>query len=90
MHLQAKLPEYLYPEAVQTAGYILNQILVKKLNWKSPIKSALGIKPQLAYLYPFSCRAYLLNKHILKLNKLKPRAYISYLVGYNSSNIFRV
>jgi hypothetical protein len=30
------------------------------------------------------------QKKINRLAKLEPRAHISYLVGYNSTNIFRI
>jgi hypothetical protein len=36
------------------------------------------------------CRAYPVDKDIPRLNKLWPRADIGYLVGYDSSNIFRI
>ena len=44
----------------------------------------------LAHLAAYGCRAYLLSKNIPKLQKLQPRAHIRYLVGYNSTNIFRI
>jgi transposase InsO family protein len=51
-------------------------------------------KPQLAHLKAYGCRAYamtddaqLKDKRLLKLN---PRAHIGYLVGYDSTNIYRV
>jgi hypothetical protein len=47
----------------------------------------------LAHLYPLGYKAYALDKTILKrhrLMKLDPRAYISYLVGYDLTNIFRI
>ena len=51
-------------------------------------------KPHLAHLRVYGCRAYVLtekaqNKQGRKL-KLDLRAYIGYLVGYDSINIFRV
>jgi hypothetical protein len=47
----------------------------------------------LAHLHLLGCKAYVLDKTIPKrhrLIKLDPRAYISYLVGYDSTNIFRI
>ena len=38
----------------------------------------------------YKCRAYLYIKKQLKLNRLEPRAYISYLVGYISTNVFYI
>ena len=53
----------------------------------------MGIKsylPQVAHLRVFGYRAYPLIKNRSKLNKLGPRAHIGYLVGYKSTNIFRI
>jgi hypothetical protein len=51
-------------------------------------------KPQLAYLKAYGCRAYAMTKDAKlkrkRLMKLDPRAHIGYLVGYDSTNIYRV
>jgi Integrase core domain. len=51
-------------------------------------------KPQLVHLKVYGCRAYAMTADAqLKKNrkwKLNPRAYIGYLVGYDSTNIFRI
>jgi hypothetical protein len=47
-------------------------------------------KPNIAYLRIYSCRAYPLIHKIPKKQKLRLRAQIGYLVGYDSSNIFRI
>src|SRR6266478_7525683 len=51
-------------------------------------------KPQLAHLRAYGCRAYaiILDAQLKKkrLSKLDPRAYIGYLVSYNSTNIYRI
>jgi len=51
-------------------------------------------KPQLAHLKAYDCRAYtiILDAQLKKkrLSKLDPQAHISYLVGYDSINIYRI
>jgi len=51
-------------------------------------------KPQLAHLKAYGCRVYaiILDTQLKKkrLNKLDPQAHISYLVGYDSTNIYRI
>jgi len=51
-------------------------------------------KPQLAHLKAYGCRAYAITSDAQlkkkRLNKLDPRAYIGYLIGYNSTNIYRI
>ena len=51
-------------------------------------------KPQLVHLQAYGCRAYAMTAEAqLKKKrkwKLDPRAYIGYLVGYDTTNIFRI
>ena len=58
-------------------------------------QKALGepIRPEISYLRVYGCKAYVLLKGLLapKLSeKLKPRAFAGYLVGYDSTNIYRI
>ena len=41
-------------------------------------------------MHVYGCRAYPLNHHIPKKDKLDPRAHIGYLLGYDSTNIYRI
>ena len=41
-------------------------------------------------MVPYSCQAYSYIKNRPKLEKLQPRAHIGYLVGYDSTNVFRI
>ena len=90
MRIQASLPANLWPEIIKAAGYLNNRTPKRKLQWKTPIKSLLKRRPKLSHLYAYGYRAYPLNKHILRTQKLKPRAQIDYLVGYDSLNIYRI
>jgi hypothetical protein len=56
----------------------------------TPLEALIKKRPQLAHLHLYGCRAYPLRRDLLRLNKLEPRAMISYLIGYNSSNIYRI
>ena len=51
-------------------------------------------KPQIAHLKAYGCRAYAMTKDAQvkknRLFKLNPRAHIGYIVGYDSTNIFRI
>ena len=47
-------------------------------------------KPSINHLVPYGYRAYSYIKNRSKLEKLEPRAYIRYLVGYDLTNIFRI
>ena len=41
-------------------------------------------------MQPYGCKAYALIHHIPRKSKVDPRAFIGYLVGYDSTNIFRI
>ena len=41
-------------------------------------------------MHIYSYKAYALNYHISKQDKIKPRAHIRYLVSYDSTNIYQI
>jgi transposase InsO family protein len=106
MRDSSKLPAFLWPEIVRTAVYLYNRTPKYKHNWKSPYERFFtflayrdGIvaherKPKQQHLRVFGCKAYAMTSDAqLKKNrrqKLNPKAWIGYLVGYNSTNIFRI
>ena len=47
-------------------------------------------RPNLVHLHVYGCKAYALNKQTSKKEKLKERAHIGHLVGYDARNIFRI
>src|SRR6266536_4950574 len=87
-------PDNMRPECYEAAAYILNRMATRRLEWLSPLGKLQQFarvpipKPRIAYLRAFSSRAYALNYHLDKLDRLEPRVYIGYLVGYESTNIF--
>ena len=98
IRIGADLPEDLYPECYLAAGHLLNRTPTKGLDWKSPhisLHRALK-KPynsEIGHLKVFGCKAYPLLKGKdapPKSEKLAPRAFVGYLVGYDSTNIYRV
>lgn len=93
---QFNVPDMLWSEIFATAGYILNRSPTRSLGMKTPLgylKEYLGEtnpEPSTAHLRPYGCKAYALIKNRPKLDKLQPRAEIGFLVGYESTNIFRI
>ncbi|KAF4311325.1 Integrase catalytic core [Botryosphaeria dothidea] len=75
---------------VLAATYIHNRTPSKVLKWKTPFELAHGIKPNVAHMRVYGCKAYALNKTIPRSNKLQERALVGYLVGYDSTNIYRI
>jgi hypothetical protein len=90
MIIGANLPTNLWPEAYKAAGYLANRTVVDKLDWKTPFESVKGYQPNYSHLHVFGCKAYALDHHIPRSRKLDPRAHVGYLVGYDSTNIFRI
>jgi hypothetical protein len=94
--VHASLPEDLWPEIVPVAAYILNRTPNWQLDWKTPLEVLHQLveiphsPPSVVHLRVYRARAYPLVHKILKSEKLKLRAHIGYLVGYDSTNIFRI
>ena len=106
LRASSKLPHFLWTEVVRTAVYLYNRTPKYMYDWKAPYERFFtflayrdGIvtkprKPQQAHLKVYGCKAYAPTKDYLKgKNKkmrLSPRAWIGFLVGYSSTNIFRI
>ncbi|EDN10858.1 predicted protein [Histoplasma mississippiense (nom. inval.)] len=98
LRIESLLPQSLFPEIAIAAVYLLNRTPTKMLGWKSPLRALeeyLHIEQHsCAHLRAYGCRAYAkIPNEILNRNrsqKLDPRAHIGYLVGYDSTNIFRI
>ena len=106
MRQGAKLPDYLWPEIVRTAIYLYNRTPKYLYHWKSPYELfftylafqdgvvAKERKPKQTHLRVFGCKAFALTSDAKlkkkRLQRLNPRAWIGYLVGYNSTNIYRI
>jgi len=90
MRIEANLPADLWPEIVKASGYISNRTPVKRLGWKTPFEAVKKEKLRYAHMHVYGCRAYPLDHYIPRRQKLEPRAHIGYLVGYDSTNIYRI
>jgi hypothetical protein len=98
LRTEGRLPENLWPEATKTGAYLINRLPSATLGWKTPyqrLQEAIGsenerLKPKLSHLRAYGCKAYALNKNRARLDKLDPRAFVGYLVGYESTNIYRI
>ena len=94
MRIAARLPHTLWRFIIESACYLRNRTSLERNNWKSPYELVFDKRPNITYLKAYSCRAYAMTaaaqlKRSRRL-KLDPRAEIGYLVGYVSSNIFKI
>ncbi|GJZ07078.1 putative ribonuclease H-like domain-containing protein [Tanacetum coccineum] len=90
MLADSKLPTTFWAEAVNTACYIQNRVLVIKPHNKTPYELFLGRKPALSFMRPFRCPVTILNT-IDHLGKFDGKADEGFFVGYSTnSKLFRV
>nr|GEX47059.1 putative ribonuclease H-like domain-containing protein [Tanacetum cinerariifolium] len=84
------LPILFWAEAVNTACYVQNRVLVTKPHNKTPYELLLGRTPSIGFIRPFSCHVTILNT-LDPLGKFDRKADEGFLVGYSvSSKAFRV
>ncbi|GJW96855.1 putative ribonuclease H-like domain-containing protein [Tanacetum coccineum] len=90
MLTDSKLPTTFWAEAVNTACYVQNRVLVTKPHNKTPYELFLGRKPALGFMRPFRCLVIILNT-IDYLGKFDGKADEGFFVGYSiNSKAFRV
>ncbi|QGA15008.1 hypothetical protein EYB26_002664 [Talaromyces marneffei] len=106
MAASGKIPHDLWPEINRAAVYLFNRTPRYESNWKTPYevfhtylalqngKVFEDMKPNQAHLRVYGCKAYSLTTKYMKkekrLQRYHPKAWIGYLVGYDSTNIFRI
>jgi hypothetical protein len=106
MAIGANLPDELWPEVSRAAVYLHNRKPKYTYNWKTPydrfhthLAYRDGVvvedrKPQQAHLKVYGCKAFVMTIDAMKkanrLQRLKPKAWIGFLVGYDSTNIYRI
>ncbi|GJT29001.1 retrovirus-related pol polyprotein from transposon TNT 1-94 [Tanacetum coccineum] len=91
MLADSKLPNHIrQKEAVSTACYVQNRVLVVKPYNKTPYELFRGFKPALSFMRPFGCHVTILNT-LDSLGKFDGKSDEGFFVGYSlSSKAFRV
>ncbi|GKA85609.1 putative ribonuclease H-like domain-containing protein [Tanacetum coccineum] len=81
------LPNTFWAEAVSTACYVLNRVLVTKPHNKTPYELLTGKTPIISYIRPFGCHVTILNT-IDHLGKFAGKSDEGFLVGSeNQANL---
>ncbi|GJU57842.1 ribonuclease H-like domain-containing protein [Tanacetum coccineum] len=84
------LPTTFWAEAVNTACYVQNRVLVTKPHNKTPYELLHGRPPSISFMRPFGCPVTILNT-LDPLGKFDGKADEGFLVGYSINNkAFRV
>ncbi|GKE93530.1 ribonuclease H-like domain-containing protein [Tanacetum coccineum] len=90
MLADSKLPTTFWTEAVNTACYVQNRVLVVKPHKKTPFEIFHGRTPTLSFMRPFGCPVTILNT-IDHLGKFDGKAYGGFFIGHSlNSKAFRV
>ncbi|GJV54278.1 putative ribonuclease H-like domain-containing protein, partial [Tanacetum coccineum] len=90
MLADSKLPTTFWAEAVSTACYVQNRVLIVKPHNKTPYELFRGFKPALSFMKPFRCHVTILNT-LDHLGKFDGKSDESFFVGYSlNSKAFRV
>nr|GEU61551.1 hypothetical protein [Tanacetum cinerariifolium] len=90
MLADTKLPVTFWAEAVNTACYVQNRVLVNKTQNKTPYELFNGRTPAIGFLKPFRCHVMILNT-LDNLGKFNAKGDEGYFIGYSmSSKAFRV
>ncbi|GJU77144.1 putative ribonuclease H-like domain-containing protein [Tanacetum coccineum] len=84
------LPIPFWAEAVNTACYVLNRVLVTKPQNKTPYELLIGKPPSISFMRPFGCPLTIFNT-LDPLGKFDGKSDEGYLLGYSTtSKAFRV
>nr|GEU69458.1 uncharacterized mitochondrial protein AtMg00810-like [Tanacetum cinerariifolium] len=90
MLADAKLPVTFWAEAVNTACYVQNTVLVNNPQNKTPYELFNGRTPAIGFLKPFGCHVMILNTFD-NLEKFEAKGDEGYFIRYSmSSKAFRV
>ncbi|GJU93481.1 putative ribonuclease H-like domain-containing protein [Tanacetum coccineum] len=90
MLVDSKLPTTFWAEAVNTACYVLNRVLVIKPHNKTPYELIHRIPPLIDFMKPFGCHVTILNTrgHLCKFDeKANEGFFVGYSVVRNKDNI---
>nr|GEU40482.1 ribonuclease H-like domain-containing protein [Tanacetum cinerariifolium] len=90
MLADAKLPVSFWAEAINTACYVQNRVLVNKSQNKTPYELFNGRSPAIRFLKPFGCHVMILNT-LDNLGKFDAKGDECYFIRYSMSNkAFRI
>ncbi|GJR90831.1 ribonuclease H-like domain-containing protein [Tanacetum coccineum] len=82
MLVDSKLPTTFWAEAVNTACYVLNRVLIIKPHNKTPYELIRGRPPLIDFMKPFGCPVTILNTRD-HLGKFDGKADEGFFVGYS-------
>ena len=85
MLAESSLTERSWAEAVNTACYVQNRVLINKHRQKTPYELYYKRKPNVEHLHIFGCKCYVSNNGKERLSTFQPKADEAVFLGYSTS-----
>ena len=83
---ETNLPKYFWADAVNTACYVLNRVLIRPILKKTPYELFKGRKPNIYHFRIFGCKYFILNSGKDNLGKFDSKADEGIFLGYSSQS----
>ena len=80
------LPKYFWAEAINTAYYVLNRVLIRPHLNKIPYELWKDRKLNIGYFKVFGCKCFILNTKD-NLEKFDPKSNVDIFLGYSNRSI---
>ena len=77
------MPKYFWADAVSTACYVLNRVLVRPILKLIPYELFKGRKPTISHLKIFGCKCFVLNNGKSNIGKFDSNADEGTFLGYS-------
>ena len=87
----SSLPKYFWADAVSTACYVSNRVIIRPILKKTPYEIYKGRKPNISHFHIFGCKCFVLNNDKDNLGKFDEKSDEGIFLGYSlSSKSFRI
>src|SRR3954468_5133787 len=87
----ANLPKYFWADAVSTACYVGNRVIIRPILKKTPYELFKGRKPNISHFHIFGCKCFILNNDKDNLGKFDEKSDEGIFLGYSlSSKAYRI
>ena len=87
----SSLPKYFWADAVSTACYVSNRVIIRPILKKTPYEIYKGRKPNISHFHIFGCKCFVLNNDKDNLGKFDEKSDEGIFLGYSlSSKAFRI
>ena len=88
---ESNVPKYFWADAVNTACYVLNRVLIRPHLNKTPYELLKGRKPNISHFHVFGCKVFVLNNGKEPVGKFDSKADEGIFIGYSThSKAYRV